>query len=419
MILYMYTIVILVHQYMDRLFVFKVLEYIRTKFGLAKKGKKKSKLEKLLLIDHSEVYFENGKLDEELSENKKNIDDEKARQLLLLDGEILELWKYLETLDALKQTSEEERKHRPQSTGTIRRRPRRAPGTAPPRLRTKSRLQAHFEKDPDSSDREIGHSKGPFSQKGLQDQQTRSDTGPFNRSNNIFQNRGFQRQGEIHIPTSSVGIQEKSRPATAVRKPKLSKEKRLQKQLEEATLKINLNKFPKAWYTSALPASDAVLARTRRQEEDPTYDPELKIWAAFILKIKQKRPDIFKKVNRMREKSVTTPDAKHDSDDDEQEVGLKMLCDKKVKPVVMSLRKLKELAHIDSLSDRVKNKKLEKQRKMIEDLKKYSDSLQVDVQQFVADVKFKVEQDLRDCEEKEPETEENPGDFDPLAAAIQ
>lgn len=385
---------------------------------LAKKGKTKSKLEKLLLIDHSEVYFENGKLDEELTENKKNIDDEKARQLSLLDGEILELWKYLENLDALKQTSEEERKHRPQSTGTVRRRPRRAPGTAPPRLRTKSRLQAHFEKDSDTSDQETGHSRVQFDQKGLQGQQTRPGTGPFNRSNNIFQNRGLQSQEEIHIPTNKVGVRENSRPATAVRKPKLSKEKRLQKQLEEATLKIkDLNKFPKAWYTSALPASDAVLARTRRQEEDPASDPELKIWAAFILKIKQKRPDIFKKVNRMREKSVTTPDAKHDSDDDEQEVGLKMLCDKKVKPVVMSLRKLKELAHIDSLSDRVKNKKLEKQRKMIEDLKKYSDSLQVDVQQFVADVKFKVEQDLKDCEEKEPEPEENPDNFDPFAAA--
>ena len=94
-----------------------------SRFGGQKSTKKKSKIEKIIRQDHSDVYFDNDRLTDQLNARIEELKKEKLRNDLERELEVFKLRKEIEALRLLQTDDDEDvNEHtnvgRPHTTGT-------------------------------------------------------------------------------------------------------------------------------------------------------------------------------------------------------------------------------------------------------------------------------------------------------------
>ncbi|XP_033741982.1 uncharacterized protein LOC117328567 [Pecten maximus] len=301
----------------------------------SKKDKKRSKLDQLLHIDHSDVYFENERLDTELARTIEQLCKDFHRVTSQHELDIVDQKETIVGLKAIQSTSEH---------------PLLAPSTNKqrrPRPKTKKK------KDSDSEDSWAGDSDSS------EDFSFRKPTGKT-RS----------------LPNGGANEEEDERQRVA-RLRRINKNKR--------------KKFPKEWYTSVLPATDVPIPRIRRQQSAPPGTKGQRPSTNLNSRAKSSNPF-------HRTMSTTTISSRPES-----EGGLRIICDKPVKPVVMSLRKLKEISHVDNLADRIPNKRAIRQQGLLQATKARREELDDEVKSFIKTIDDKILKDEEDIKEKEAE----------------
>jgi len=315
-----------------------------------KKSKQLNKLDELLHIDHSDVYFENERLDGVLHRHVEELCKDLCRMTLQYDTDIQDLKHELENFKAIKDCSDhitlQNTEANKDSGGTKPRKGKKSKSRKSGRRRTTSDTDSDF--DSDSS--EDYHAK---------------------------------RRGVI----SSEGSEGEGSHAPDIKSYKLGKKSR------------SVKKFPKEWYTTVLPARDLPITRVKRQQSAPIGGLRRRNQTS---RAKSSQP-------MYRTTSTTTISSRPDSVADDS--GLKVICDKPVKPIVMSLRKLKEMSHIDNVTDKVPNKKAIKHQRMLENIQNRQEQLDIEIRTFIKDVGIKVAQDVEDTKEKEKEQELEYPDF--------
>jgi hypothetical protein len=88
----------------------------------------------------------------------------------------------------------------------------------------------------------------------------------------------------------------------------------------------------------------------------------------------------------------------------ESKSRIKLLCQQKAKPVLMSLRQMKELTGLDGNNESMPNKRQEKLDRQIQATKVKFLSLSQRVKTFVKELDAKIAQDLEDTKPKELES---------------
>lgn len=296
----------------------------------SKKDKQRSKLDQLLHIDHSDVYFENERLDTELSRTIELLYKDFHRVTVQHELDITEQQDTIIGLQAIQNTSDN-----PLLAQTDKPRPR-------PRLKKKKIYSSDDSWGGDSDSSE--------------DFTVRKSTGKVRSQ----PNGGDEQEDE-------------------------------RKRVARLRRKRNKKKFPKEWYTSVLPASDVPIPRIRRQQSAPVGLRGQR--AATNSNSRAKSSNPFH-----RTMSTTTVSSRPDS-----EAGMRIICSKPVKPVVMSLRKLKEISHIDNLADRIPNKRAIRQQILLDVEKQRREGLNYEVRCFVKTIDEKILKDEEDVKEKESE----------------
>ena len=94
-----------------------------SRFGGQKSTKKKSKIEKIIRQDHSDVYFDNDRLTDQLNARIEELKKEKLRNDLERELEVFKLRKEIEALRLLQTDDDDDVKEhtnvgRPHTTGT-------------------------------------------------------------------------------------------------------------------------------------------------------------------------------------------------------------------------------------------------------------------------------------------------------------
>ncbi|OWF39162.1 uncharacterized protein LOC110465394 [Mizuhopecten yessoensis] len=301
----------------------------------SKKDKKRNKLDQLLHIDHSDVYFENERLDTELSRTIDQLSKDFHRVTQQHEVDITDQKDTIVALKAVQSTSEH---------------PLLAPSTNKPR---RPRPKHKKKKDSDSEDSWGGDSDSS------EDFAYRKPTGKI-RS----------------LPNGGREEEEDERQRVA-RLRRINKSRR--------------KKFPKEWYTSVLPASDVPIPRIRRQQSAPPGARGQKPSTNSNSRAKSSNPFF-------RTMSTTTLSSRPESAG-----GLKIICSKPVKPVVMSLRKLKEISYIDNFADRIPNKRAIRQQGLLLATKTRREELDYEVKSFMKTIDEKILKDEEDIKEKETE----------------
>ncbi|XP_069130818.1 uncharacterized protein [Argopecten irradians] len=301
----------------------------------SKKDKKRNKLDQLLHIDHSDVYFENDRLDNELSRTIEQLCKDFHRVTLQHELDINDQKASIVGLKAVQSTAEH---------------PLLAQSANKPR---RPRPKQKKKRDSDSEDSWGGDSDSS------EDFAYRKPTGKT-RS----------------LPNGRADEEEDERQRVA-RLRRINKNKR--------------KKFPKEWYTSVLPATDVPIPRIRRQQSAPPGAKGQRPQTQSNSRAKSSKPFY-------RTMSTTTISSRPES-----EGGLKIICDKPVKPVVMSLRKLKEISHVDNLADRIPNKRAIRQQNLLQATRERREELDDEVKNFIKTIDEKILKDEEDIKEKEAE----------------
>ena len=111
---------------------------------------------------------------------------------------------------------------------------------------------------------------------------------------------------------------------------------------------------------------------------------------------------------RERKSSVNTVGSKSDIDEKmESKSRIKLMCQQKAKPVLMSLRQMRELTGMDGNNDVMPNKRQEKLESQIKETQIKFVSLTQRVKTFVKELDAKIAQDLEDTKPKEIESHHN------------
>lgn len=338
-------------------------------YRLNKASKKRSKIEELLLVDHSDIYFENEKLGDRLNRYLFELRKDYHKNLLLRESEIKDLINEIQTFKAVLQTSEIGRKLREEADET------------------------------NESEKIVYH----------------SETGEEERENNLKRRlraltpdasdfQSYKERHHVRIKSSlEIFPEEPEIPKTRTPSPESDKETKKTKTRPQThpglgpRSKSNLVSFkrrssnipdvditdcPQEWFTTVVQASDAVLARVRRQKSAPLHQ-QLKM--------------LRRKITEENEEE------KEDTESSDEPQGLKVICDTPVRPVVMSLRQLKEIANIDNLAEKVPNKYEIIMKDRLEKSKLQFERLDNRCRSFVERIRIKAEEDLA----SEPDEEEN------------
>ncbi|XP_078322370.1 uncharacterized protein LOC144622041 [Crassostrea virginica] len=371
---------------------------------LRKRGKKKSKIEQLLLVDHSNIYFENERLAERLAKLLDELHKDKHRQEMLRNIEIQELKREIDGLQAMKEAStaqtkkflqslenyytglsalpKPEKKIRPHTTGSYFKKSRAKSEERQPTEKPKNQIRAHS-----ASRHEDSGSENEFERATKREKRAAADL-----------KTGDQSQGE-------------------------NKSKKL--------------KYPEDWYTTVLPASDNCLKKVRqqyrREQTAPTFTlskkskkksdkskdsakPHPSTAIGQRGESREKTADMKQRsqgvsaahAQRERKSSVNTVGSKSDIDEKmESKSRIKLMCQQKAKPVLMSLRQMRELTGMDGNNDGMPNKRQEKLESQIKETQIKFVSLTQRVKTFVKELDAKIAQDLEDTKPKEIESHHN------------
>lgn len=371
---------------------------------LRKRGKKKSKIEQLLLVDHSNIYFENERLAERLAKLLDELHKDKHRQEMLRNIEIQELKREIDGLQAMKEAStaqtkkflqslenyytglsalpKPEKKIRPHTTGSYFKKSRAKSEERQPTEKPKNQIRAHS-----ASRHEDSGSENEFERATKREKRAAADL-----------KTGDQTQGE-------------------------NKSKKL--------------KYPEDWYTTVLPASDNCLKKVRqqyrREQTAPTFTlskkskkksdkskdsakPHPSTAIGQRGESREKTADMKQRsqgvsaahAQRERKSSVNTVGSKSDIDEKmESKSRIKLMCQQKAKPVLMSLRQMRELTGMDGNNDGMPNKRQEKLESQIKETQIKFVSLTQRVKTFVKELDAKIAQDLEDTKPKEIESHHN------------
>ena len=371
---------------------------------LRKRGKKKSKIEQLLLVDHSNIYFENERLAERLAKLLDELHKDKHRQEMLRNIEIQELKREIDGLQAMKEAStaqtkkflqslenyytglsalpKPDKKIRPHTTGSYFKKSRAKSEERQPTEKPKNQIRAHS-----ASRHEDSGSENEFERATKREKRAAADL-----------KTGDQTQGE-------------------------NKSKKL--------------KYPEDWYTTVLPASDNCLKKVRqqyrREQTAPTFTlskkskkksdkskdsakPHPSTAIGQRGESREKTADMKQRsqgvsaahAQRERKSSVNTVGSKSDIDEKmESKSRIKLMCQQKAKPVLMSLRQMRELTGMDGNNDGMPNKRQEKLESQIKETQIKFVSLTQRVKTFVKELDAKIAQDLEDTKPKEIESHHN------------
>lgn len=371
---------------------------------LRKRGKKKSKIEQLLLVDHSNIYFENERLAERLAKLLDELHKDKHRQEMLRNIEIQELKREIDGLQAMKEAStaqtkkflqslenyytglsalpKPDKKIRPHTTGSYFKKSRAKSEERQPTEKPKNQIRAHS-----ASRHEDSGSENEFERATKREKRAAADL-----------KTGDQSQGE-------------------------NKSKKL--------------KYPEDWYTTVLPASDNCLKKVRqqyrREQTAPTFTlskkskkksdkskdsakPHPSTAIGQRGESREKTADMKQRsqgvsaahAQRERKSSVNTVGSKSDIDEKmESKSRIKLMCQQKAKPVLMSLRQMRELTGMDGNNDGMPNKRQEKLESQIKETQIKFVSLTQRVKTFVKELDAKIAQDLEDTKPKEIESHHN------------
>lgn len=365
---------------------------------LRKRGKKKSKIEQLLLVDHSNIYFENDRLAERLAKFVDELHKDRHRQEMLRNVEIQELQREIESLQSMKAASS---------------------------AQTKKFLQ--------SLENYSGTSAIPKPTKKVRPHTTGSY---FKKSRAKSEERGPVEKEKIRTRARSASKQEDSgsenefERATKREKRAAADDTKTGEQSEGGKKKL---KYPEDWYTTVLPASDNCLKKIRQQYRREQTAPTLSL-SRKSKKKSEKSKDSAKphpstaigqrgqsreKTEEMKQRSLvnTAQGRKHSTgtvgsksemeEQMESKSRIKLLCQQKAKPVLMSLRQMRELTGMDGNNDSMPNKRQEKLDQQIQATKVKFLSLSQRVKTFVKELDAKIAQDLEDTKPKELESHHN------------
>lgn len=375
---------------------------------LRKRGKKKSKIEQLLLVDHSNIYFENERLAERLAKLLDELHKDKHRQEMLRNIEIQELKREIDSLQAMKEASsaqtkkflqslenyytglsaipKPEKKVRPHTTGSYFKKSRAKSEEREAAEKTKIRARAHS-----ANKHEDSGSENEFERATKRERKEKRAAKDDNKNNDVP-------QGE--------------------KKPKKLK-------------------YPEDWYTTVLPASDNCLKKVRqqyrREQTAPTFSvsknskkksekskestsakPHPSTAIGQRGQSREKTADMKQRAQSNapqggdRKSSTATAGGKSDIEEQmESKSRIKLMCQQKAKPVLMSLRQMRELTGMDGNNDGMPNKRQEKLDHRIQETKVKFVSLTQRVKTFVEELDAKIAQDLEDTKPKELESHHN------------
>lgn len=346
-------------------------------YKLNKTAKKRSQIEQLLMVDHSDIYFENEKLGDRLNRYLHELRKDYLKNVILRDTEIKELNREIDTFTAILRTSEIGRKIREKAEAEEEEESKQnihqiEPTESERASNLKRRLRALT---PDLSDFKSYEERHKV--------RIKSSLEIFQEEPDIPKTRTPSPESEKENDKRTT-IQPHSRNSHAFRSHSNLSGLNRQRKLKE---RIDTSDFPEEWFTTVVPASDAVIARVRRHKSAPLHQ-ELKMLRA------KKKPE------EMKEEEDSG--IKEDEDSNEEAKGLKVICSTPVRPVVMSLRQLKEIANIDNLAEKVPNKFEEIKTKRIEKAKVHFDKLESRCRRFVQDIMRQTEKDMEDLKKPVP-----------------
>ncbi|XP_062617176.1 uncharacterized protein LOC134278892 [Saccostrea cucullata] len=366
---------------------------------LRKRGKKKSKIEQLLLVDHSNIYFENERLAERLAKFLDELHKDKHRQEMVRNIEIQELKREIDNLQAMKDASSAQTKKFLQTLENY------YTSSAIPKPEKKTRP----------------HTTGSYFKKSRAKSEERERTEkPKSKTRAVSASRHEESVSEKEFERAKK--REKRAPADDTKTDDQS----------EGDKKSRTLKYPEDWYTTVLPASDNCLKKIRQQyrreqtaptitlskrskKSDKSKDsakPQTSTATGQRGLSREKTEDMKQRsgVNTAgnRKNSVATEVSKSDIDEEiESKSRIKMVCQQKSKPVMMSLRQMRELTGMDGNNDNMPNKRQERLDKQIQETKVKFLSLTQRVKTFVKELDEKIAQDLEDSKPKENESHDD------------
>ena len=338
-------------------------------YKLNKTSKKRSHIEQLLLVDHSDIYFENDKLGDKLNRFRLQLRKDHHKSVILRDTEIKDLNKELENFKVILKTSENDRNLRevdkPPDT-PINKNNNIKSGISD--IDNQFHFRRHLRALTPDADFKYSEEKHKVRIKSsLEIFQEEPINVPVSRSVSPASERGNDKFLGPRSQTRVSGL------------------RRLRKVREH----IDTSDFPQEWFTTVVPASDAVFARVRRHKSAPLHQ-QLKMQRS------RKKKPIEKEEKEETNMENNKTEVNNDNNESEETTGLRIICETPVKPVVMSLRQLKEIANIDNIAEKVPNKYETLMKERIERTKTQYDELETRCKTFVEMIKSKTEKDIED-----------------------
>ncbi|XP_045196339.2 uncharacterized protein LOC123551456 [Mercenaria mercenaria] len=276
-------------------------------FGQGGRGKQRTKLERLMRQDHSDVYFDNEKLSDQLNLRIDDMQKELHKHDLQRGVEIGKLRQEIREFRALQTSNEEEKAAAPRPHTSVGHSSRKRTANAGTGQRAKSAWARTQTKD-------TGRSAEQENEENAEEKSSeRSDS-----------------------PNSSVSTLRNTRTLRKYRN------------IGSSSFKEN-NRFPEEWYVKCLPASDAAIHNARKKVNGKLVAPNF----GFLGKLREKE-EMEKKLEAYSKIKTKLPDTKNgDSNSDVGATdGMNLICEEPVKPVLMSRRRLMEISNVENLVDR-------------------------------------------------------------------
>lgn len=269
-----------------------------------RKGKKRTKLDELLHIDHSDVYFENDRLNDRLSRGLESMYKDQHRIYMQRHLEIKNLKKEIQEEQARQIANEEvnritRRLMRPHTTGSRRHK------IDPPKI---VKLEVHV----------------PMTV----------------TEKNMLLTYDSDEDDDVFLPKNKKGKKQMKYFKLPIPRTQSAAE-------IKGGDTLVLKKVPADWYTSVIPPSDAIMTRTTRRNDAKSAPPNrLHKWDELVKNnVLRRRPGTG---TRRKVMIANPPHADSDSDD-----GFSINGDDRAKSVSMSLRRMKEVAHSATSTDTV------------------------------------------------------------------
>ncbi|XP_060558939.1 caldesmon-like [Ruditapes philippinarum] len=277
-------------------------------FGQGGRGKIRTKLETLLRQDHSDVYFDNERLNDQLNLRIDDMQKELLRNDLQRGVEIGKLRQEIREFKALQTSNQEEKETAPRPHTSVGHSSRKRTANAGTRQRAQSAWARTQTKETETN----AEPELPV---------TEEESSPTARSDS---------------PSSSV---------STLRNTKTLKKYR---NIGASSFKEN-NRFPEEWYIKCLPASDAAIHNARKKVNGKFVAPKF----GLLGKLREKEEMEKKLAAYSKIKPKLAENKNGDSSDkiDESE-GMNLVCEEQVKPVLMSRRRLMEISNAENLVDR-------------------------------------------------------------------